>query len=276
MDGKTDVQPVSIVDRGLVLLSLDADGVAHMRLNRPDAANGLNIDMLKALEAVLLQVHGDSRIRALLVTGEGRHFCAGGDVHVFLEQGEALPAFIRVATALLQIVAGLLIRLEVPVVAAVHGYAAGGGGMGLVCSADLVVAAESAKFMAGATRVAMVPDAGVTASLTQIVGFRRAMEIVLLNEALTAEQALQAGLINRVVADDRLLDEALALARRLARGAPAAQAATKRLMWSGIGQGVEAVMPVENATQAYLSGLADAREGLRAVIEKRVPRFLGQ
>lgn len=271
-----DGAPVPLVAEGVALVDLHDDGVAHLRLNRPDAANGLNLDMLKGLEAALLCIHGDARVRALLITGEGRNFCAGGDVHVFLEQGEALPAFIRVATALLQTVAGLIIRLEVPVVAAVHGYAAGGGGMGLVCSADMVIAGEGARFMAGATRVAMVPDAGVTASLTQIVGFRRAMEIVLLNEPLTAAEARSIGLINRVVPDADLLAEGLALVRRLAQGAPAAQAATKRLMWSGIGQSVEAVMPVENATQAQLSGLPDAREGLRAVIEKRAPLFKGQ
>ncbi|PWR21990.1 enoyl-CoA hydratase/isomerase family protein [Zavarzinia compransoris] len=276
MASAIEAAPVPIVAEGPVLAGLYDDGVAHLRLNRPAAANGLNLEMLMALEAALLRLHGDRRVRAVLLTGEGRNFCAGGDVHVFLDQGEALPDLIRVATARLQTVAGLLIRLEAPVVAAVQGYAAGGGGLGLVCSSDLVVAGEGASFMAGATRVAMVPDAGVTSSLTQIVGFRRAMEIVLLNEPLTAAAARDLGLINRVVPDDRLLDEALDLARRLARGAPAAQAAAKRLMWSGIGQGIEAVMPVENATQAQLSGLADAREGLRAVIEKRAPRFTGR
>lgn len=276
MESVFDGPSTAIVAEGPALVGLYDDGVAHLRLNRPDAANGLNLDMLKGLEAALLRIHGDGRIRALLVTGEGKNFCAGGDVHVFLAQGEALPDLIRVATALLQTVAGLLIRLEVPVVTAVHGYAAGGGGMGLVCSSDIVIAAESAKFMAGATRVGMVPDAGVTASLTQIVGFRKAMEIVLLNEPIPAAAAQAMGLINKVVPDDRLFAEAFALARRLALGAPAAQAATKRLMWSGIGQGVEAVMPIENATQAQLSGLADAREGLRAVIEKRSPLFTGR
>lgn len=265
-----------LVAEGPVLLALHGDGVAHVRLNRPDAANGLDLALLKALHEVVLRVHGDGRVRAVLLTGEGRNFCAGGDVHTFLAQGEALPDYIRVATAYLQLVAAGLLRLNPPVVAAVQGFAAGGGGMGLVCASDFVVAAASAKFLAGATRVAMVPDAGVSVTLTQLVGLRRAMEILMLNPTITAPEALQMGLVTRVVPDDQLHAQALALARQLAAGAPAALGHTKRLLWSGVGRGVEAAMPEENQTQALLSGTADAREGLAAVIDRRAPRFTGR
>ncbi len=265
-----------LVAEGPVLLALHDDGVAHVRLNRPEAANGLDLALLKALDEAVLRIHGDGRVRAVLLTGEGRNFCAGGDVHTFLAQGEALPDYIRVATACLQRVAAGLLRLNPPVVAAVQGFAAGGGGMGLVCASDFVVAAASAKFLAGATRVAMVPDAGVSVTLTQLVGLRRAMEILMLNPTITADEALQMGLVTRVVPDEELHAQALALARQLAAGAPAALAHTKRLLWSGIGQGVEAAMPEENQTQAMLSGTADAREGLAAVIDRRPPRFSGR
>ena len=265
-----------LVGEGPVRLELHADGVAHLRLNRPDAANGLNVELLRALHEAVLRIHGDGRVRAVLLSGEGKHFCAGGDVHTFLSKGEALPDYIRVATALLQLATAALIRLNPPVVAAVRGFAAGGGGMGLVCSSDFVVAGESTRFLAGATRVAMVPDAGVSVTLTQLVGFRRAMEILMLNPTLTAAEAKEIGLITRVVADEQLMDEAWSLARQLAAGAPAALANTKRLLWNGIGQGVEAAMPEENHIQALLSGMADAREGLSAVIEKRAPRFTGR
>ncbi len=269
-------KPTVIVGEGPVLLELHSDGVAHLRLNRPDDANGMNVELLKALQRTLLLVHGDGRVRSVLLTGEGKNFCAGGDVHVFLSKGHSLPDYIKVATAYLQAVAGLLIRLNPPVVAAVQGYAAGGGGLGLVCSSDFVVAGESSKFMAGATRVAMVPDAGVSVTLTQLVGFRKAMEIVMLNPVVTAREALEIGLITRVVPDNELLREAGDLARRLAKGAPAALGAAKRLLWNGIGLGVEAAMPTENSAQAYLSGTDDALEGLKAVIEKREPRFAGR
>jgi len=272
----TTASPTVLVTDGPALLELHADGVAHIRLNRPESANGLNIELLKALHEVVMQVHGDGRVRAVLITGEGKNFCAGGDVHTFLSKGEELPHYIRVATAYLQLVAAGLLRLNPPVVTAVHGFAAGGGGMGLVCSSDFVVAGESAKFLAGATRVAMVPDAGVSVTLTQLVGLRRATEILMLNPVISAPEAKEMGLITRVVPDDKLGEEALALARQLAAGAPAALANTKRLLWSGIGQGVEAVMHEENSTQAVLSGMADAREGLTAVIEKRTPRFTGR
>jgi 2-(1,2-epoxy-1,2-dihydrophenyl)acetyl-CoA isomerase len=265
-----------LVAEGPVLLELHGDGVAHVRLNRPEAANGLDLALLKALHEVVMRVHGDGRVRAVLLTGEGRNFCAGGDVHTFLAQGEGLPDYIRVATAWLQLVAAGLLRLNPPVVVAVQGYAAGGGGMGLVCAADFVVAAESACFLAGATRVAMVPDAGVSVTLTQLVGLRRAMEILMLNPTITAPEALRIGLVTRVVPDEQLQPQALALARQLAAGAPAALAHTKRLLWSGVGRGVEAAMPEENQTQVLLAGTADAREGLAAVIDKRAPRFTGR
>lgn len=265
-----------LVSEGPARLELDAHGIGHLRLARPEAANGLDMDMLAGLHAALLVAHGEQRLRVLLVTGEGRNFCAGGDVHAFLAKGEQLPGYIRQATALLQQVAGLLMRLPAPVITAVQGFAAGGGGMGLVCSSDVVVAAESAKFLAGATRVAMVPDAGVSVTLTQLVGLRRATEILMFNPVIPADEAFAMGLVTRVVPDAALYDEALAMARQLAAGAPAALAATKRLLWSGIGQSVEAAMPEENHTQALLSGMADAREGLAAVIEKRAPKFTGR
>lgn len=268
--------PEVLVGEGPVRLELHADGVAHLRLNRPESANGMNVELLRALHEAILRVHGDGRVRSVLLTGEGKNFCAGGDVHTFLAKGEALPDYIRVATSLLQLATAALIRLNPPVVAAVQGYAAGGGGMGLVCCSDFVVAGESTRFLAGATRVGMVPDAGVSVTLTQLVGFRRAMEILMLNPVLTAVQAQEMGLANRVVADARLMDEAWALARELAAGAPMALAHTKRLLWSGIGQGVENAMPEENHMQAMLSGTADAREGMTAVIEKRAPRFTGR
>ncbi|MCW5668361.1 MAG: enoyl-CoA hydratase/isomerase family protein [Hydrogenophaga sp.] len=268
--------PQMRIAEGPALLALHADGVAHIRLNRPEAANGLDMAMLKALHEVMTAVHGDGRVRAVLITGEGRNFCAGGDVHTFLSKGEALPDYIRMATSYLQIVASMMMRLNAPVVSAVQGFAAGGGGMGLVCSSDFVVAGASAKFLAGATRVGMVPDAGVSVTLTHLVGLRKAMEILMLNPVITAPQALAMGLITRVVDDEQLQDEAFTLARQLAAGAPAALAGTKRLLWNGLSSGVDACMPEENRMQAHLSGMADAREGLAAVIEKRAPHFTGR
>jgi 2-(1,2-epoxy-1,2-dihydrophenyl)acetyl-CoA isomerase len=264
------------IEQGPVLLRLDEQGIAHLCLNRPEASNGLDMALLKALHEALIQIHGDSRVRVVLLTGAGKHFCAGGDVHTFLSKGQSLPDYIRVTTAYLQIVVAQLMRLQAPVIAAVQGYAAGGGGMGLVCMSDFVLAGESSKFLAGATRVAMVPDAGVSVTLTQLVGFRKAMEILMLNPTLGAQEAQDIGLITKVVPDAQLQEQALILARQLALGAPAALAGTKRLLWNGIGQNVEAAMPEENQMQAQLCSMSDALEGLRAVIEKRAPVFTGR
>jgi 2-(1,2-epoxy-1,2-dihydrophenyl)acetyl-CoA isomerase len=172
------------------------------------------------------------------------------------------------------VVAGLL-ALPAPVVASVHGFAAGGGGFGLVCAADLVVAGESAKFLGGATRVGMAPDAGTTVTLPALVGLRKALEISLTNPVLSAAEALDLGLLTSVVRDDELAARTDELVDRLAVGAPLALAATKRLMWSGIGSRVEAQLPEEARTVSELSGTADSREGLAAVIERRDPKFTG-
>jgi len=158
----------------------------------------------------------------------------------------------------------------------VHGYAAGGGGFGLVCASDLVVAGESARFLPGATRVGMAPDAGTTVTLPRLVGLRRAMEILLTNPTLSAAEALDLGIVTRVVADDGVRAEAEALANDLAAGAPLALAETKRLLWNGVGRSVEECLPDEARTVSVLSGTADAREGLAAVIERRPPAFSGR
>jgi 2-(1,2-epoxy-1,2-dihydrophenyl)acetyl-CoA isomerase len=264
-----------LIAEGPVLLELDG-AVAHLRFNRPEAANGLNVPFLRALYDALMRCHGEPRVRALLLSGAGRHFCAGGDVKTFAARGEQLPDYLREATSWLQICAQALMRLQAPVIAAVHGFAAGGGGFGLVCASDLVIAGRSAKFMHGVIRVGMAPDAGGSVTLTQLVGLRKAMEIALTNPVIDAEEAERLGIVTRVVDDDAVLTEARALATSLAAGATLAIAATKRLMWDGLGATVEARLPEEARTVAQLSGTADAREGLAAVIERREPHFVGR
>jgi 2-(1,2-epoxy-1,2-dihydrophenyl)acetyl-CoA isomerase len=254
-----------------VLLDIE-QGVAHVRLNRPHASNALDTELLKALHDALMQC---GEARALLLTGVGRNFCAGGDVKTFASQGERLPDYLRDATDSLGKCASALIRMPAPVITAVQGYAAGGGGLGLVCASDLVLAGTSAKFLLGATRVGMAPDAGASVTLARIVGLRRAMELALLNRELDAREALAIGLVNRVVRDEDLGQEALAVARELAGGPARALAATKRLIWDGLGASVQESLAEEGRTVSELGGTSDAREGLAAVIEKRAPRFTG-
>ena len=264
-----------LIAEGPALLHLRG-GIAVLQMNRPESANGLDMAMLEALRAALRRCMAEPRARVLLLSGRGPNFCAGGDVHTFAAKGEQLPYYIRQATALLQEVISLLIHLDAPVLAAVQGYTAGGGGMGLLCASDLVIAAESAKFLAGATRVGMAPDAGLSVTLPRLIGARRAAELLLMNTALGAAEALQLGLVNRVVADAELTVAALDYAGRLAAGAPRGLAATKRLLWSGVGLSVDAAMPEESRTVAELCRTADVHEGLAAVIGKRPPSFTGK
>lgn len=263
------------IDQGPVLLHV-ADGIARIRLNRPDVSNGMNIDLLKALCDALMACHGAPDVRVVLLSGEGKNFCAGGDVHDFASKGEKLPDYLRQATAYLQMAVASMIRLDAPVIASVHGFAAGGGGFGLVCAADMVVAGASAKFLAGATRVGMAPDAGVSVTLPRLVGLRKATQILLTNPIMSAAEALELGIVTTVVPDAELADSSLKLAKELAAGAPRALAATKRLLWSGIDSSVEQCLPEEARTVSELSGTADAREGLAAVIERRKPIFTGR
>jgi 2-(1,2-epoxy-1,2-dihydrophenyl)acetyl-CoA isomerase len=259
-----------------VALDVDEDGVARLRLNRPEVSNGLNVELLQALHAAILACHADQNVRVVLLTGEGRNFCAGGDIHTFESKGADLPDYLREATAWLQLATAALIQLRVPVVTAVQGFAAGGGGLGLVCASDIVVAAESAKFFSGAVRVGMAPDGGSSVTLTQLVGLRQALRILLTNPTLTAAEALDIGLITEIAPDNELTGRANEIAITLTALPTRALSATKRLVWSGVGAAVEQRLAEEARTVSELSGTADALEGLRAVIERRKPRFTGE
>ena len=258
------------IDRGPVLLRID-NFVAHLTLNRPDTANGMNAELLRALCDAIMLCHGEPSVRAVLLTGAGKNFCAGGDVRDFASKGEALPDYLRQATSYLQQAVAGLIQLNAPVIASVQGFAAGGGGFGLVCATDLVVCAQSAKFLAGATRVAMAPDAGVSVTLPRLVGQRQATRILLTNPVIDADEAMHLGIVTKVVPDPELTNASLALAQEIAAGAPRALAETKRLLWEGMGRSVAQCLPDEARTVSALSGASDAREGLAAVIERRAP-----
>ena len=259
-----------------VLLDHEA-GVAGLRLNRPEASNALNQELLEALADAVRTLQRDHSVRAVLLSAEGKNFCGGGDVREFAAQGEALPGHLRHLTGLLAAVARGLIDLHAPVVTLVQGAATGGGGLGLVCASDIVLAGPRARFMLGATRVGMAPDAGLSLTLTRLVGLRQALSLALLNPMLDASQALELGLVSEVLADEEALwERGLEVARTLAAGPPLAQAQTKRLLWRGLSRVLPESLADEALTVSELSGTADAREGLEAVIERRDPRFTGE
>jgi 2-(1,2-epoxy-1,2-dihydrophenyl)acetyl-CoA isomerase len=259
-----------------VVLLDHEDGIAGLRLNRPDASNALNQELLEALADAVRTLQRDRSVRAVLFSAEGKNFCGGGDVNEFAARGEELPAHLRQLTSLLAFIAGGLVNLHAPVITLVQGAATGGGGLGLVCASDIVLAGPRARFMLGATRVGMAPDAGLSLTLTRLVGLRQALRMALLNPMLDARQALALGLVTEVLDDDdELWARGLGLARSLATGAPLAQEQTKRLLWRGVSSSLQEVLADEALTVSELSGSADAREGLAAVIERRQARFSG-
>ncbi|KAA9162615.1 enoyl-CoA hydratase/isomerase family protein [Amycolatopsis acidicola] len=265
----------AVITEGDVLLDI-SDGIADLRMNRPEAANGMSAASLRALYDALMTCHREPGLRALVLAGNGKHFSAGGDVRDFAAKGEQLPDYLREVTSWLQVCVSALIRLPAPVIARVHGFAAGGGGFGLVCAADFVLAADTARFKSAAVQVGMAPDAGTSVTLTRLVGLKQAMRLLLANPTLTAAEARELGIVTEVVPESELDTRVQELALALANSAPKALAATKRLLWDGVGRSVEEALPDEARTVAELSGSADAREGLAAVIERRTPVFTGR
>src|ERR1700677_549535 len=246
--------------------------VAHMTLARADAANTMNLQFGREFLAAALSLQADSSVRAVVLSGEGRNFCFGGDLRGMVASGGDLSAYLSELTTTLHAGLAHLMRMDAPIVAAVQGSAAGAG-LGLVLAADLAIAGKSAKFTPAYTGVGLTPDAGCTFLLPRAVGYKRAMELFLTNRVLGAEEALDWGLVNQIVEDDSLAETAAALAARLAAGPAGAFGALKRLLGDSE-QGFEAQLARESRSIASRGISAEGREGISAFLEKRAPRFL--
>jgi 2-(1,2-epoxy-1,2-dihydrophenyl)acetyl-CoA isomerase len=251
------------------------DNIARITLNRPDAANALNLDMSKDLMHAALQCDEDPSIRAVIITGMGRMFCAGGDLKSFAAQGENLAYHLKEVTTYLHAAMSRLTRMNAPVIAAVNGTAAGAG-MSLACACDLVLAIESAKFTMAYTRAGLTPDGSSTYFLPRIVGLKRALELTLTNRLLSAQEAQEWGIVTKVVPDTNLQAEADAFAAQLAAAATGALGATKRLLHSGWTETLETQMELETRAIAARAYTEDGREGITAFLEKRAPKFTGK
>lgn len=250
------------------------DGVGRITLRRPDQGNAMTPTLARELLQVAIACDVDPSVRAVLIDAEGPMFCAGGDLRGFSAAGTDLARVLKQMTADLHAAISRLARLDAPVIAAVQGAAAGAG-FSLACACDLVIAARSAKLTLAYTRAGLVPDGSSTYFLPRLVGRRRALELMLLNAKLTAEEACSAGLVTRVVEDDALADEALALARNLAQGPTGAFAAAKRLVLASFNETLESQMELESAAITRAATGPDGREGIAAFLEKRPPVFSG-
>ena len=250
------------------------DSIAHVTLNRPEAANSITVDTARDLMHATIECDQNPTIRAVVLSGAGVTFCTGGDLKAFAAQGKRLPHYLKETTAYLHAAVSLLTRMAPPVIAAVNGFAAGAG-MGLACACDITVAAESARFTMSYTRVGLTPDAASTYFLSRILGVKRATELTLTNRVLSAQEALDWGLVTCVVAEADLFVRADAIAAQLAASAPKATGASKRLLHSGWTETLETQMEYESRTIADMAGLSDADEGITAFLEKRTPKFKG-
>ena len=248
--------------------------VARITLNRPDAANALDETVARELMQAAIRISEDRSIRAVILTGAGRMYSAGGDLKAFARQEERLPAHLKELAGVLHLAISRFARMEAPVIAAVNG-AAGGAGLSLCLFADLVIAAESAKFTLAYTRAGLSPDGGSTFFLPRIVGVRRALELALTNRVLSAAEARDWGIVTKVVPDAELKMEAEKIASDLAAGATHALGAAKRLLYHSFSESLETQMELEAQAIVEQARGADGREGIAAFIAKRPPRFTG-
>lgn len=254
------------------------EGVLTISLNRPEVLNAFNADMSLELGAALRLAQRDDAVRCVILTGAGRGFCAGQDLRELQALENAANDGVDMGVHLRDRYNPLILRIrtmEKPVVSAVNGIAAGAG-VSLALAADLCLAARSASFKLGFVQVGLVPDAAGTLALVQRAGYGRAAELSLLGDALSADQALQMGLINRVVADEALPAAARELGLRLAALPPRALALTKRALHHAWTATLEEQLEYEAYLQATAGRTADHREGVAAFLEKRPPHFTGR
>ncbi len=249
-------------------------GVARIVLNRPDQLNAFNEQLHQELADALITLQADDAVRCLLITGAGRGFCAGQDlgaVDLDSDTGIDLGASLeRYYNPLVKRIAGM----NIPVIAAVNGVAAGAGANFALCC-DIVIAARSASFIQSFSKIGLVPDCSGSWFLPRLVGPARAMALALTGDRIDAETAADWGLIWKVVDDDELVSTTEQLAQQLAQGPTASLALTKRLLSQSWQNGLDAQLDLERDFQRALSSSNDFREGVRAFTEKRKPEFKG-
>jgi 2-(1,2-epoxy-1,2-dihydrophenyl)acetyl-CoA isomerase len=258
-----------------VLASLEA-GVLRLTLNRPDKLNSFNEEMHLALRAQVRRAHEDEAVRAVLVTGAGRGFCAGQDLgDRDPRKGGPAPDLGKTLETFYNPTLRLIRQLEKPVICAVNGVAAGAGA-NIAFACDIVLAAKSAKFIQAFARIGLIPDAGGSWSLARILGEPRAKALALTAEPLPAEKAADWGLIWKAVEDADLMTEAITLAESLAAGPTLGLGLTKRLIQAAATNTLEEQLDMERDLQQQAGRSADYAEGVTAFLEKRPARFSGK
>ena len=260
-----------------LLLHRVDDGVSWITLNRPDTLNAITAEMREELIGLLDAASADPDIRVVVLTGAGRGFCSGADLRGSSGGGaERVPGDVaRVIRRGVQRLVAAVLDCEKPVLAAVNGAAAGVG-LSLALACDLVLAADTATFVAAFVRRGLVPDGGAAYLLPRLIGPQRAKELLLLGEALPAADAERLGLVNRVLPAAELEKAARDWALRLATGPTRSMALTKQLVNASLESDRAAAFTAEATAQEINMTTADAQEGVRAFVERRPPRFGGR
>lgn len=255
------------------LLYSFADGVATLRFNRPDVFNSINKPVALALQQHLRDCQADASVRAVVLTGTGRAFCAGQDLAEIT--GPNAPDVSEIVEKHYNPIVLLIRELEKPVIAAVNGVAAGAGA-NLALACDLVVAKESASFIQAFSKIGLVPDSGGTYFLPRLVGLQRASALMLTGDKVSAAEAMQMGMIYRAFADEAFDQEVTKLAQKMANLPTKGLAYTKHLLNHSFGNDLAQQLRAEGDYQLRAGQTTDYREGVAAFLEKRQPTFTGQ
>ena len=264
----------------LVLTEIDADGIVTLSLNDPETRNAISdLPMIEALIAAVTEANGNPDARVVILTGVGKAVSSGGNIKKMGATGglnDPVPARTRLNYKHgIQRIPQLFEALEIPVIAAVNGPAIGAGcDLTLMC--DVRIAGESAKFAESFVKLGIVPGDGGAWLLPRVVGFSKACEMALTGDLVGAEEALGIGLVSKVVPDDRLLDEARAVARRIAANPTHAVRMTKRLLRQASQLELDQVLELSAAYQALAHATQDHAEAVAAMLEKRPPVFTGR
>ncbi|MEQ1881500.1 MAG: enoyl-CoA hydratase-related protein [Burkholderiales bacterium] len=259
------------------MMSFDVrENIAWITFNRPSAMNAINKRAVEEFYEIVNRCSTDKSVRAVVLTGAGeRAFCAGGDVAEFAESGDNIEMLVREMTGVLHTGISRLAWLKAPVIGAINGVAAGAG-LSFAACCDLVIAADHARFTSAYTQIGLTPDGSSTFFLTRLLGRRRVLELYMTNRVLTAQEALEWGLVNRVVPAADLMTEVTKLAHQLANGPTRAYGGIKKLVMMSPNDTLESQMERETRIIAQMSTTKDAREGIQAFLARRKPKFTGE
>ncbi|MDN5216614.1 enoyl-CoA hydratase-related protein [Fulvivirgaceae bacterium BMA12] len=256
-----------------ILTTVDA-GVGTIKLNRPQAYNSVNKSLTLALQQELDRLAEDPSVRAIVITGEGKAFCAGQDL-VEVTSPELNPGFESILNEHYAPIITRLRKIPKPIIAAVNGVAAGAGAnIALAC--DIVIAKETASFIQAFSAIGLIPDSGGTYFLPRLIGFQKALAIAMLGDKVTAPEAVQMGMIYKYFPDNTFDEEVLALANKLAKMPTKGLALTKQAFNSALTGSLEDQLAVENKLQLEAAATEDYQEGVDAFLNKRKPEFKGK